>query len=648
MKQKEYQTGLFSDLGLEQSLLNSLSKKGFEKPTPIQHQVIIPALEGNDIVGIAQTGTGKTFAFGLPMIQHLLKGNGQGLILVPTRELALQVEEAFLQIGRSLGLKTVVVMGGVPQYQQVRGLQKNPHLIIATPGRLVDLVEQGVCPLGDINIVTLDEADRMLDMGFLSDIRDVLKKTRKDRQTLLFSATMPNAIAKLASEFMKTPLRIEIAPEGTSSENIEQEVYIIRSNQKMRLLDTLLEKYADEKVLIFSRTKHGAKRMKRDIENVGHYVTEIHGNRSQHQRKKALEGFTRGQFRIMVATDIAARGIDVKDIGIVINYDLPDSLEDYVHRIGRTGRAGRSGKAISFVAPSKKYTIRKIEQIIRKTLEVVSLPELLPERQLVKRDDYPSNGRGRGRSSDRGGRSFGRKRFSDSDERGSRGRSSNSRRGERGDRNERGSSRGSWSRSSDSRGASGRGRSSSSSDSRRGERGDRNERGSSRGSWSRSSDSRGGSGRGRSSRSSDSQRSNGGYKGNCSFGERGRRRDDDSSNDGRRTRATYAKKYFGNSDERGSRGGSSDSRRGERGDRNERGNDRGRWSRSSDSRGGSGRGRSSYSSDSRRSDGEGYKKKRSFGGGSTRNSGSSSYGRKRSSSTGRRSNSSSGRWKRSS
>ncbi len=403
-------TGRFSDLGIREKFLTILTKKGFEIPTPIQHQVIPGALEGKDVVGIAQTGTGKTLAFGIPMIQRMPIHKGQGLILVPTRELAEQVEEAFMAVGTPLGLRSAVVIGGVSQGRQVRALRNNPHIVIATPGRLDDLMKQGVYSLDKVRAITLDEADRMLDVGFLPQINRILQ-TVKVRQTMLFSATMPKSISSLASKYMKMPLRIEIAPQGTTLANTEQEVFVVRKNDKMRLLDAILQKYSKEKILIFSRTKHGAKKITRDIRNMKHSATEIHGNRSQAQRKAALSGFTTGQFRIMVATDIAARGIDVKDISIVINFDLPDNSEDYVHRIGRTGRAGKSGKAVSFVTPSEKADVRKIERLIRKSLPVLSLPQLPPERPGPpgQRDSYD---RGRGGYNSRGGRNQSRSRRS--------------------------------------------------------------------------------------------------------------------------------------------------------------------------------------------------------------------------------------------
>ncbi len=406
---KKIDTGRFSDLGIAKNFLASLTKKGFETPTPIQHQIIPGALKGKDVIGIAQTGTGKTLAFGIPMIQRIATGKGQGLILTPTRELALQVEESLRNVGAALGLRTAVIIGGVSQYSQVKALKKKPHIVIATPGRLDDLMKQKLYNLDRVSIITLDEADRMLDVGFLPQITKILRDAPKDRQVMLFSATMPKSISTLASKYMAMPLRIEVAPQGTSSENIEQEIFVVRKNDKMRLLDSILTEYAKDTILVFSRTKHGAKRIARDIRNMGHTATEIHGNRSQAQRRHALDGFTKKKFRIMVATDIAARGIDVSHISLVINFDLPDNSEDYVHRIGRTGRAGRSGKAVSFVTPSQKADVRKIERLIRKALPVLQLPELPPERERPQFDEQEDRGRRprRGGFSRGGGRSSG-------------------------------------------------------------------------------------------------------------------------------------------------------------------------------------------------------------------------------------------------
>lgn len=403
MTQEEQSTGRFGDLGISKNFLAILAQKKFDTPTPIQHQVIPGALEGKDVVGIAQTGTGKTLAFGIPMIQRIASHKGQGLILVPTRELALQVEQALKQIGNPLGLHCAVVIGGTSPHPQIKALKRNPHIVIATPGRLVDLMNQGVYKLDRVKIITLDEADRMLDIGFLPQIKRVLQAVPKERQTMLFSATMPKTISTLASTFMKIPLRIEIAPQGTSAENVEQEVFVVNKSDKIRLLDSLLQQYPKDKTLIFSRTKHGAKKITRDIRNMSHTATEIHSNRSQSQRKAALEGFKSGKYRVMVATDIAARGIDVKDIALVVNFDLPDDSENYVHRIGRTGRAGRNGKAITFVTTAQKNDVRKIERLIRKSLPVLSLPSLPPER-IKPSHQAQSQSRGRNRSSHRGRR----------------------------------------------------------------------------------------------------------------------------------------------------------------------------------------------------------------------------------------------------
>ncbi|MBU2101255.1 DEAD/DEAH box helicase [Patescibacteria group bacterium] len=381
MTENKHAADRFSNLKIEERILTVLAKKGFNTPTPIQHQVIPGALEGKDVVGIAQTGTGKTLAFGIPMIQHIIPSKMQGLILVPTRELALQVEQALRNIGGSLGLRSAVIIGGVPQHAQAKVLRSSPHIVIATPGRLSDLIKQRVYSLNRVGIIVLDEADRMLDVGFLVQIKQILRDAPKERQTMLFSATMPKSISLLASEFMKLPLRIEIAPQGTLADDIEQEVFVVSKTNKMRLLDSLLQQYKEGKILIFSRTKHGAGRITRDIRNMSHTATEIHSNRSQRQRETALEGFKTGRFRIMVATDIAARGIDVKDISLVINFDLPDNSGDYVHRIGRTGRAGRYGKAISFVTSSQKADIKKIERLIRMSLPILALPVLPEERE---------------------------------------------------------------------------------------------------------------------------------------------------------------------------------------------------------------------------------------------------------------------------
>jgi len=394
MNQNETSELRFEHLGLAANLLQSLQVHNYIKPTPIQHQTIPVALEGKDIVGIAQTGTGKTLAFGLPLIQRLAIEKKQGLVLLPTRELALQVDETLRKIGKSIGLRTSVIIGGVSIHKQIQTLHPRPHVIIATPGRLVDHLQQKTISFEHVKIVVLDEADRMFDIGFMPQIKRILALVPKERQTLLFSATMPPEISKLTAEFMKFPLRIEVAPAGTTAAKIEQEIFIIPKESKMQLLDKILAE-ATGITLIFSRTKHGAKKIAAGIRAMNHTAVELHSNRSLNQRKEALAGFKSGKYRVLVATDIAARGIDVSNITLVINYDLPDNSEDYVHRIGRTGRAGKFGKAISFATPEERGDIKSIERLIRKTLPVIAVPVLPPRRAkvFVGRDHEQNHGR---------------------------------------------------------------------------------------------------------------------------------------------------------------------------------------------------------------------------------------------------------------
>ncbi len=361
----------FTGLGISPQILALLDRLNFKVPTPIQHQSIPAGLEGKDIIGIAQTGTGKTLAFGIPLIQRLQTIRGRGLILLPTRELALQAEEMLQKLGRTLGMTMAVLIGGESMGRQISDLRRQPRILIATPGRLIDHLQRRTATLGDVSILVLDEADRMLDMGFAPQINQILKTVPKDRQTLLYSATMPKAIVGIATSHMKMPVRVEVAPSGTAAEKVEQEIIIVSKDLKTSLLETVLREN-EGTALVFSRTKHGAKKICHNLNIKGHRAAEIHSNRSQGQRREALDGFKRGKYRILVATDIAARGIDVTDIKMVINYDLPDNSEDYVHRIGRTGRAGREGKAISFATPDQKGNIREIERLIRKTLKVIS------------------------------------------------------------------------------------------------------------------------------------------------------------------------------------------------------------------------------------------------------------------------------------
>ncbi len=377
----------FTNLGLAPSILKVLEQLKFTDPTPIQGQSIPVAVQGNDVIGIAQTGTGKTLAFSLPMIQQIAKTKRQGLVMLPTRELALQVEETVQRIGKSFGLRTAVLIGGSSMGHQIAALRKNPHVIIGTPGRIIDHLEQKTLKLSSIGILVLDEADRMLDMGFAPQIKRILEHVPRERQTMLFSATMPSGIVNIASKYMKQPVRIEVARQGSVASEVEQEMFIVSKQQKDQLLDKLLSEY-NGTVLVFSRTKYGAKKICKAIRHMGHTSAEIHSNLSLSQRRRSLDGFKSGDFRVLVATDIAARGIDVTNIELVINYDLPENAEDYVHRVGRTGRAGKAGKAISFIAPDQKHKVRLIERLVKMQIIISPLPELPPQRAYAAHSQY--------------------------------------------------------------------------------------------------------------------------------------------------------------------------------------------------------------------------------------------------------------------
>tara|TARA_B100000945_G_scaffold169311_1_gene135811 strand:- start:4313 stop:5509 length:1197 start_codon:yes stop_codon:yes gene_type:complete len=357
-------------LGINKKTITSLNYLNFISPTPIQKKVIPLALNGENIIGIAQTGTGKTLAYGLPMIENIMNNHGKGLVVVPTRELAGQVTDSLTKVGKSWGLRCVSIIGGVSQKKQIINLKKKPHIIIATPGRLLDLVNQKELDLNLISVLTLDEADRMLDEGFLPEITKILENSKSVKQKLLFSATMPKSITNLINKFITNSKKIEISPQGTTPQKLNHEVFFIPKNNKVQLLKIILEQYPNDSVLVFTRTKYGAKKLAKNIRNMGHTATEIHSNRTQAQRKTALKGFADWKFRILVATDIASRGIDIADIGLVVNFDLPDQLDDYVHRVGRTGRAGKDGKAISFILPPQKSSIKKIEKLIGATLTI--------------------------------------------------------------------------------------------------------------------------------------------------------------------------------------------------------------------------------------------------------------------------------------
>ncbi len=367
----------FSSLKLHPTILDSLKKKGYTTPTPIQAMSIPLLLEGHDMLGIAQTGTGKTAAFSLPILNNLSKKkirpkpyHMRCLILTPTRELAAQIEENIQNYGEGLGLTSTVIFGGVSASPQVRKLKKGVDIVTATPGRLLDLMGEGHLDVSMIETFVLDEADRMLDMGFIHDVKKIIAKIPAQRQTLLFSATMPSDIVELSKKLLKNPKRVEVTPESTTVEKIDQRICHVEKVNKPTLLKTLLEDSAIKQVLVFTRTKHGANRVVQNLEKVGIESAAIHGNKSQGARERALNGFRDGSLRVLVATDIAARGIDVSTITHVINYDLPDDPKSYVHRIGRTARAGRDGVAISFCDPQEKKLLRDIEKSIQYKIPV--------------------------------------------------------------------------------------------------------------------------------------------------------------------------------------------------------------------------------------------------------------------------------------
>ncbi|MDD4857469.1 MAG: DEAD/DEAH box helicase [Candidatus Krumholzibacteria bacterium] len=383
----------FFGLGIAPGLLAVLDALKFTVPTPIQDKAIPLAIEGKDIIGVAQTGTGKTLAFGIPMIQRLAQGRGRGLVLVPTRELAVQINEDLTRFVRAFKLRTTVVIGGESMARQIKQLKDRPQIIIATPGRLNDHIESRHMRLSDISILVLDEADRMLDMGFLPQIERIIKLIPRARQTMLFSATMQPSILKIASSHMHLPVRTEIAPSGTAPDLVTQEMVFVQKEAKVKVLGQLLAQYTGS-VLLFVRTKRGASRVARLLRGMGHSAAEIHADRSQAQRTEAMRGFKNGRHRILVATDIAARGIDVTDIELVINFDLPDDIGNYVHRIGRTGRAGKRGHAITFATSDQRKDVKDIEQFMRATIPVSphstipSEPPKLEAKPVVKKPAF--------------------------------------------------------------------------------------------------------------------------------------------------------------------------------------------------------------------------------------------------------------------
>jgi ATP-dependent RNA helicase RhlE len=367
----------FSELGLTEPLLRALSAQNYTRPTSIQSQAIPHLLAGKDLLGIAQTGTGKTAAFGLPILQLLAArsqrakaGAPRALILAPTRELAIQIEQALRTYGRHLPLRRAVIYGGVGQRPQVEALRRGVDILVATPGRLLDLMNQRHLRLEAVEHFVLDEADRMLDMGFIHDVKKIVAALPRTRQTLFFSATMPGAVAGLAGGILRDPVRIAVTPSATPVERIAQSVFFTTAEHKRALLAEILGDPAFERSIVFTRTKHRANRVAQQLEKIGIAAEAIHGNKSQGARQRALEAFRHGRVKVLVATDIAARGIDVDGVSHVINYELPNVPEDYVHRIGRTARAGASGAAISLCDPGEQAYLRGIESLIKQRLTI--------------------------------------------------------------------------------------------------------------------------------------------------------------------------------------------------------------------------------------------------------------------------------------
>lgn len=370
---------LFKNINIIEPILKALKNQGYTNPTPIQEQAIPAILEGNDIQGCAQTGTGKTAAFAIPVLQLLYKNHRaqkgprsiKALVLAPTRELAIQIGESFTSYGQYTGLRSTVIFGGVSQKSQTDALKAGIDILIATPGRLLDLMEQKFINLQHIKFFILDEADRMLDMGMIHDVKKIISKLPKNRQTMLFSATMPKEVSKLTDSILLKPVKVEVTPVSSTVDTIKQSIYFVGKKDKKSLLIHLLKDKSIDSVLVFSRTKHGANKITGDLIKVGIEAQAIHGNKSQNARQLALRNFKEKKIRVLVATDIAARGIDVEELALVINFDLPEVPETYVHRIGRTGRAGAKGVAISFCNEEERKSLRDIEKTISKSIPVI-------------------------------------------------------------------------------------------------------------------------------------------------------------------------------------------------------------------------------------------------------------------------------------
>lgn len=369
----------FNDLGLIDPILKAVAEKGYTHPTPIQEQAIPILLKVKDLLGSAQTGTGKTAAFTIPILQHLAEGAPpkknsrkiQALIITPTRELAIQIDDNIKAYAAHTDIRNTVIFGGVKQHSQVKALQRGVDILTATPGRLLDLIGQGFISLKNINHFVLDEADQMLDMGFIHDIKKILKLLPSERQSLFFSATMPKSIIELSKKILGDFEQVRIAPKQTTAERVDQAIYFVPKKNKVKLLTHLLKTEPVDTVLVFSRTKHGANKIVKKLEKAGIHAAAIHGNKSQNQRQKVLNAFKDGKINVLVATDIAARGIDVSQLSLVVQYDLPNVAETYVHRIGRTGRAKASGSAIAFCDAEERAYLKSIQKLIGQKLPVI-------------------------------------------------------------------------------------------------------------------------------------------------------------------------------------------------------------------------------------------------------------------------------------
>jgi len=367
----------FTDLNIISPIMKAVTQAGYTKATEIQYQTIPHILNGNDVIGCAQTGTGKTASFAIPVLQLLDKNPAEKkgirtLILTPTRELAIQIRENFKTYGTFLRLKHLAIFGGVPQGKQIAALDRGVDILIATPGRLLDLIAQGCIKLSQIEILVLDEADRMLDMGFVNDVKKILTKVPAKRQTLFFSATMPQEIRKFAQSILNNPKEINVTPVSSTAETVKQSVYYVEKAEKLDLLIHILEDQTIHRSLVFARTKHGADKLAKKLIKSGIHAAAIHGNKSQNARQKALEDFKNSKIRVLIATDIAARGIDIDELPHVVNYELPNVPETYVHRIGRTGRAGYEGVAISFCDTEEKKDLKNIQKLIGFNMPVVT------------------------------------------------------------------------------------------------------------------------------------------------------------------------------------------------------------------------------------------------------------------------------------